>query len=133
MICTVCTSICLSINGQDSETWTFNSVSYVFWSRACPGCAGKRKHKEDRGVPALHSGLKQDHALEGLPGLGSPHLVGLEGGFEGGHQPDQHIGLEDVFAAKLSQSSVCACKQSYYQRSNKPNDTAVALRMVLVL
>ena len=39
----------------------------------------------------MHSSLKQDHVLKGLPALGSPGLVGLEGGHERRHEASQEL------------------------------------------
>ena len=60
-------------------------------------------------MPALHSGLKQDHVHEGLPGLGSPHLVGLEGGYYGGHQLENKESSRVVFVS-LPHDAKNACK-----------------------
>lgn len=51
-------------------------------------CAGR-----ERDVPALHSGLKQDHVLKCVPTACSLALVGLEGGCEGRHKPVQDMGV----------------------------------------
>ena len=60
-------------------------------------------------MPALHSGLKQDHVLKGLPALDSPHLVGLEGGCYGGHQLKQKVTSWELFGS-LTHDPRNACK-----------------------
>ena len=44
-------------------------------------------------MPALHSGLKQDHVLQCLPTACSLALVGLKGGCESRHEPAQDMGV----------------------------------------
>ena len=54
---------------------------------ACLSCSERDGIRSWWGnTPALHSGLKPDHVLKGLPALGSPGLVGLEGSLNGWYQ-----------------------------------------------
>ena len=76
----------------------------------------EKGYNRGRNVPALHSSLKQDHMLKGLPALRSLGLVGLEGGCEGGHQPDQDREPGRMFHSRLCKSVHGSCKSALCQR-----------------
>ena len=67
------------------------------------GLEGTRQ-KQGSDLPALHSGLKQDHVLKGLPAFCRPDLVGLEGGCEGRLEPDQLIACQASRAQAVNPS-----------------------------
>ena len=71
--------------------------------------------------------LKQDHVREGAPALDSPHLVGLEGGREEGHQCDQGRDSGHLLTSRCRQSVQGACKWTPCQSMTPQHDAALLL------
>ena len=144
-VSTVCAVLCRvgwKLRGRNSETWLWSASRvnklYCLVTRGytCMTSAGKNKNKgPGRNVPALHSGLKQDHVLKGLPALGSPDLVALERGCEGRRQLNQSILWRELHIPVLHQgvNSSCTCVLTVITAKNTQRPRCLALLVCTIV